>query len=85
MSPALEPDERDVQKVLTLLATESRVYRLPLQNAQPVIERLASDLDDTNVASLLTSLTIMLAEPPRLATPRHVEQLALAIFRELRL
>src|SRR5215471_2741331 len=34
-----EPDERDVLKTLVLLAGESRVYRLHLENARPVIER----------------------------------------------
>ncbi len=74
-------DEGDVLKVLTMLATESRVYRLHLENAHPVIERLAEDFVPGGL--LLTSITVALAEPARLGVSRHVEQLALEAFREL--
>ena len=55
-----------------------------LENAQPIIERLAGDLDDVNAAMLLTSVTTALADPPPLGAPGHVEQLALAALRELK-
>ncbi len=76
-------DERDVLKVLTRLAGESRVYRLHLEDARPVIERLAVDVDDVDVGMLLTSVMAALAEPPRLGEPRHIEQLALTVLRAL--
>jgi hypothetical protein len=78
-----EPDERDVVKTLVLLAGESRVYRLHLESARPVIERLATDMDDVDLASLLTSVTVALAAPARLGTPYHIEDHALALLREL--
>ncbi len=71
-------------KTLVLLAGESRVYRLHLENAQPIIERLAADLDDVNAAMLLTSVTTALTKPPPLCAPGHIEQLALAALRELK-
>ncbi len=70
-------------KTLVLLAGESRVYRLHLENARPAIERLAADTDDVNAGMLLTSMVAALAEPGRLGCPRHVEELALGVLREL--
>lgn len=70
-------------KTLVLLAGESRVYRLHLENARPAIERLAADTDDVNAGMLLTSMIAALAEPGRLGTPRHLEQLALAVLHDL--
>jgi hypothetical protein len=77
------PDEQEVLKTLTLLAAESRVYRMHLENASAVIERLSTDLDDVTVAMLWTSVTAALAQPPELGTPRHIEKYALQVLREL--
>ena len=77
------PDERDVVKTLVLLAGESRTYRLHLENALPVIERLAEDVDASGIGMLWTGLTAALREPPMVGTPRHVEQHALRAMREL--
>ena len=65
-----QADERDVVKVLTVLAAESRVYRLHLEQARPIIERLAEDMEDVAVGMLWTSITAALAEPAHLGTPR---------------
>ncbi len=70
-------------KTLVLLAGESRTYRLHLENALPVIERLASDLDTTAVGMLWTGLTAVLREPALVGTPRHLEEHALRALREL--
>jgi hypothetical protein len=78
----LGPDERNVLDALSLLASESRVYRLHLEDARPLVERLAADVDDVAVGLLLTSVTSALND--RLGSPLHVERLALAALRELR-
>jgi len=72
-----------VLKTLVLLAGESRIYRLHLENAQPVIERLNADLDDVVVGMLWTSVTVALGRPPRLGAPGHVEEIALRVLHEL--
>jgi len=69
--------------MLTLLAGESRIYRMHLENASAVIERLSTDLDDATVAMLWTSVSAALAQPPELGTPRHIEMYALQVLREL--
>ncbi len=84
MKQRWEPDERDVLKVLTMLAGESRVYRLYLKDARPVVERLCADVDDVNIGMLLTSVMSALAQPARLGNPAHIEQLALTVLRELK-
>lgn len=68
-------------KTLVRLAGESRVYRLHLAEAQPVIERLAADVEDVRTAMLLTSVKALRSN--RLGTPAHVEDLALAALKEL--
>jgi hypothetical protein len=73
----------DILKVLSLLAADSRVYSLQLEEARIVVERLSDDIDDVTVNLLLTSITTALGEPPRLGTPRHVERLAAALVRKL--
>jgi hypothetical protein len=78
----LGPDERNVLDALSLLASESRVYRLHLEDARPLVERLAADTDDVAVGLLLTSVTTVLDD--RLGSPHHVEQLALRVLHELR-
>jgi hypothetical protein len=70
-----------VLKTLVRLAGESRVYRLHLDNARPIVERLAEDMDDVGTALLLTS--VWAAVTTRLGTAAHIEQLALATLREL--
>ncbi len=70
-------------KTLTLLAGESRVYRMHLENAVPVIERLSGDVDDPAVAMLRTSVVVALEQPTRLGTPRDVEMAALRVLRDL--
>jgi hypothetical protein len=77
-----QPSERDVIEALMTLAGESRVYRLHLEDARPLVERLAADTDDVTVGLLLTSVASALDD--RLGSPRHVERLALAVLRELR-
>jgi hypothetical protein len=78
----LGPDEHNVLEALSLLASESRVFRLHLEDARPLVELLAADVDDVTVGLLLTSVTTALDD--RLGSPLHVEQLALAVLRELR-
>jgi hypothetical protein len=78
----LGPDERNVLDALGLLATESRVYRQHLEDALPLVERLAADVDDVAVGLLLTSVSTALSN--QLGTPAHVEWLALALLRGLR-
>ncbi len=70
-------------KTLVLLAGESRTYRLHLENALPVIERLAGDVDAAAVGALWTGLTAALSEPAMVGTPRHLEEHAIRALREL--
>ena len=84
VSGGWEPDERDVLKVLTVLAGESHVYHMRLREARAIVERLSTDLDDVKVDMLFASVTTAQAEPPRLGSPRHIEQLAVAVLKELR-
>jgi hypothetical protein len=77
-----QPDERDVIEALMTLAGESRVYRLHVESARPMVERLVTDVDDVEVGALLTSVVTALSN--QLGTPRHVEQLALRVLHELR-
>jgi hypothetical protein len=78
----LGPDERNLLDALGLLVSESRVYRLHLEDARPFVERLAADTDDVQVGLLLTSVVTALDD--RLGSPLHVEALALAVLRGLR-
>jgi hypothetical protein len=80
----LKPDEHNVLEALSLLASESRIYRLHLADARPLLERLADDVDDPAVGLLLTSVATALAEPQPLGCPGQIERLALAVLRELR-
>ncbi len=83
MSRGWEANERDVLSALTLLACESHVYQLHLENARPIVEQLAANVDDMNVNMLLTSVAAALADPARLGNPRHIGRLAATILREL--
>jgi hypothetical protein len=83
MSAARPPDERDVLKTLVHLVGESRVYRTHLENARPVIERLNADMDDVALGLLWTTVEAALREPPLMGTPRHVEEHALRVLRDL--
>ena len=74
-------NERDILKALTRLAGAGRVYLLQLEEVRPAIERLSEDYGPAAV--LLTSLVAADARPPYLGTPRHLEQLALAILKDL--
>jgi hypothetical protein len=75
------PDERHVLKTLTLLAGSSRVYLLQLEEARPVIERLSEDYGPA--ALLVTSLAAADGRTLYLGTPRHIEQLARSILKDL--
>jgi hypothetical protein len=78
----LGPDERNALDALGLLASESRVYRMHLEDAKPFVERLAADMDDVAVGLLLTSGVTALDD--RLGSPLHVEQLARRILHGLK-
>jgi hypothetical protein len=72
-----------VNKALSLLAGESRVYRLHLENAAPAIQRLNQDIDHPAVAALWQSLSVALSQPARLGMPGHIEGAAVRVIREL--
>jgi hypothetical protein len=78
---AADVTERDVLKALTRLAGAGRVYLLQLEEVRPAIERLSEDYGPA--ALLVTSIAAANAQPAYLGTPRHLEQLALAILRDL--
>ena len=75
------PGEGDILAALRMLAEFSRVYWLMLQGVRPEIERLSED--DSRAALLLTTLTAAISWPAYLGTPRHVEQLARDILKNL--
>ena len=68
-------------RALETLMAASRLYRWQLANARPLIERLSEDYGPAAV--LVQSLAVANAEQPRLGTPRHVEEVAAAINRDL--
>jgi hypothetical protein len=74
--------ERDVERVLVGLAGAARVFRLQVEEARPWIEVLAEDYPPAAV--LLQSLVVANAQRPLfLGTVRHLEQITVAILREL--
>jgi hypothetical protein len=73
--------EADVADVLGGIAATAHTLRCWVREAGPVIERLAEDYPPAAV--LLQSLVVAEAAPPRLGTPRHLEEAAAAILRDL--
>ena len=79
--PGPVPGESDILATLTMLAEFSRVYWLMLREAGPVIERLSEDYSPAVL--LVTTLATAVAQPPYWGSPRHVEQLAREILKDL--
>jgi hypothetical protein len=74
-------DEREILHVLSQLMSVSRIYRMQLADIRPVVERLSEDYGPATV--LLKSLAVADAQPPRLGTPRHLDEAAQGIIRDL--
>jgi hypothetical protein len=75
------PQEREVLAVLDGLIVASRGYREQLEEARPLLEQLAADYWPAELLEL--SVVVAIAEPPRLGTPRHLEQSAREALRDL--
>ena len=73
--------EQDVADALRGVAATAHTLRCWVREAGPVVERLAEDYPAA--ATLLQSLVVADARPTRLGTPRHLEEAALAILRDL--
>ena len=76
-----EVTEQDITDALRGDAATAHTLRCWVQEAGPVVERLAEDYPAA--ATLLQSLVVADARPLRLGTPRHLEEAALAILRDL--
>jgi hypothetical protein len=73
--------EADVADVLGGIAATAHTLRCWVREAGPVVERLAEDYPPA--ATLLASLAVADAAPAHLGTPRHLEEAAAAILRDL--
>ena len=81
--PPTSVTEQDVADALRGVAATAHTLRCWVQQAGPVVERLTEDYPAA--ATLLQSLVVAEAGPPRLGTPRHLEEAARAIIRGLAL
>ena len=73
--------EEDIERVLGGLSATAHTLRCCVREAGPLIEALTEDYPPA--ATLLQSLAVADAQPARLGTPRHLEQVAAAILRDL--
>jgi hypothetical protein len=71
--------EEDIVRMLGELAESSSAYRRVIEEYQSAVEQLAEDYRPA--ALLHQSMVVAVAEPGRLGTPRHLEQLAVAALR----
>ena len=73
--------EADVTDALGGIAATAHTLLRWVEGARPAIERLAEDYPPA--AALLQSLAVADARPARLGTPRHLEQAAAELLRDL--
>ena len=74
--------EQDVIDALGAIAATAHTLTGWVREARPVMEQLAEDYPPAAV--LLQSLELAGAQPPHLGTPRHLEQIAAEILRDLK-
>ena len=73
--------EEDIEWVLGGLSATAHTLRCWVREAGPLIEALTHDYPPAAV--LLQSLVVADAQPAHLGTPRHLEQVTVAILRDL--
>jgi hypothetical protein len=73
--------EEDIERVLGGLSATAHTLRCWVREAGPLIEALTHDYPPA--ATLLQSLVVADAQPGHLGTPRHLEQVTVAILRDL--